>query len=410
MEPSTSAVSPLSEEWCAQHFDYREHELGQNLTSTLRTMRQGCPVAHSDVHGGYWVVTRYEDVLKVAQDWQTFSSALGISIPATEMVLPAIPEHLDPPEHRIYKRLINPYFTPAAVAPYEEPTRAIVTRLIDGFIESGTCDFQTAFARPFPGLAFFELALGAPPDEAERVNALSTAAQDFSNPGAKKLWGELVQWIKDFAQQRRSQPPRGDVVDAVLSADIDGRPITDEEVWGVIQLLILGGLDTTSGALGQFMIRFAEQPEIPALLRSQPELIPQAVEELLRLDSPFAGVGRTAAKDAELGGRTIKQGEKVMIYWASANHDDDEFADADDFDVARRSNRHLTFGAGPHRCAGSNLARLNLRIAVEELTARLVDIEIPAEAKPIEFHSIFSRAPLSVPITFAPGPPIGEAR
>jgi len=409
MGSSSSEVRPLSDEWRRSHFDYREPVLGQNLTATLRKMRQECPVVHSDAHEGYWIVTDYEDVLKVAQDWETYSSALGISIPATEMTLPAIPEHLDPPEHRIYKRLINPFFTPAKVAPWEEPTRALVTRLIDDFIEAGSCDFQKDFARPFPGLAFFELALGAPLDEAERVNALSTAAQEPGNPQAKALWGELVQWIKDFVEQRRSQPPKGDVVDAVIKADIDGRPIEDVEVWGVIQLLILGGLDTTSGALGQFMIRFAEQPEIPELLRGQPELIPQAVEELLRLDSPFAGVGRTAACDTELGGKSIKQGEKVMIYWASANHDEGEFGDADSFDINRRSNRHLTFGAGPHRCAGSNLARLNLRVALEELTKRLVDIQIPEEAKPIRFHSVFSRAPLSVPITFTPGPRLGTA-
>jgi len=407
MQSEPSSITPLSDEWCMQHFDFRSPELGQNLTSTLRKMRQMCPVAHSEVYDGYWIVTDYEDVLKVAQDWKTFSSALGISIPDTPSTLRVIPEQMDPPEHRTYKRLINPFFTPAVVASYEEPTRAIVTRLIDDFIEAGSCDFQEAFAKPFPGLAFFELALGAPPDEAARLSELTTAAQDQDNPGAGAIWAELIEWLQGFVGQRRDEPPRGDVVDAIISAEIDGRPIEDQEIWGVILLLIFGGLDTTSGALGQFMVRFAEQPEITDLLRDQPELIPESVEELLRLDSPFASIVRTATCDTELGGKAIKGGDKVMIYWASANHDEEEFADADTFDLTRTSNRHLTFGAGPHRCAGSNLARLNLRIALEELTKRLTDIKIPEAAKPIHFHTVLSRTPLSVPITFTPGARLG---
>jgi cytochrome P450 len=407
MEASRSASSPLSNEWCAEHFDYRAHEVSDNLTETLRHMRSSCPVTHSDQQGGYWIATRYEDILRIAQDWETFSSALGVAIPSSKMVLPAIPEHLDPPLHRIYKRLINPHFTPAVVADFEEPTLGIVTRLIDEFIESGSCDFMEDFARPFPGLAFFELALHAPPDEAAEVNRLATSAQRPDNPKAKECWEGLISWIGGFVEARRRQPPRGDVVDAVIGADIDGRPITDEEIMGVIQLLILGGLDTSSGALGQFMIRFARQPEIPALLREQPELVPDAVEELLRLDSPFIGIGRTVSRDTELGGQQIKAGEKVMIYWASANRDEDEFEAPDVFDLARGRNRHLTFGAGPHRCAGSNLARLNLRLAVRELTARLDDVQIPRSAEPIAFHSAFSRSPITLPITFAPGPTIG---
>jgi cytochrome P450 len=403
MDQQASPAPPLSDEWCSQHFDYREHQLSQNLNSTLRKMRRGCPVAHSDAHEGYWVVTRYEDVLAVAQDWRTFSSALGIGIPGQEITIPVIPEIMDPPEHKTYKRIITPFFTPARVEPFEEATRQLVTRLIDGFIGQGSCDFQADFAKPFPGLAFFELALGAPPDEAARCNELATAFQEPENPSARESMIELFTWIQAFVAKRRSEQPRGDVVDAIISAEVDGAPIGEMEVIGMILLLIFGGLDTTAGALGQIMIRFAEHPEIPALLRATPARIPDAIEELLRLDSPFAGIARTATCDTELGGRSIKQGDKVMIYWASANHDDDEFANADSFDLERRSNRHLTFGAGPHRCAGSNLARMNLRIAIEELTRRLVDVRIPEGAGPIEFHTVFNRTPLAVPLSFRPG-------
>jgi cytochrome P450 len=171
-------------------------------------------------------------------------------------------------------------------------------------------------------------------------------------------------------------------------------------VRALILLLILGGLETTAGALGQFVIRFAQEPEIPDLLRTRPELIPSAVEELLRLEGPFVCIGRTVRHDADIGGQTVKQGEKVLISWASANRDESEFPAPDSFDLDRSSNRHLTFGAGPHRCAGSNLARLNLRIAVHELVRRVHSIELAVPAGAIPFHSAFNRTPLSLPIRF----------
>jgi cytochrome P450 len=408
--PSDSAPTgacPFSDDWCAHHFDHLAPDLAQNLNGTLDRMRERHPVAYSEEHGGFWVLTRYEDVLRVAQDWRTFSSAHGVSVPDTKMVVKAIPEHLDPPLHREYKRLINAFFTPAVVAAYEQPTRALVTRLIDGFVEDGACDFMADFARPFPGLAFFELVLNAPPEDVAEINALASAASVPTNPDRGQAWQRLHAWISDFVEARRHQPPRGDVVDAVLAAEIERRPITEDDIIGVIQLLILGGLETTAGALGQFMIRFCREPEIPALLRRRPDLIPDAAEELLRLEPPFIAIARTAMADTEVGGRRIRQGDKVMISWASANRDPGEFARPADFDLDRASNRHLAFGAGPHRCAGSNLARLNLRIALEEVLGRLDDLRLRDGAEPIPFHSVLNRAPLTVPISFTSGPRLG---
>jgi cytochrome P450 len=403
METSSSAAGPITDEWCAHRFDHLSPELAGELHETLARMRADHPVARSEAHGGFWVVSRYEDVLRVAQDWRTFSSARGVSVPETKMVVRALPEHVDPPLHRTYKRLINAWFTPAVVTGYEAPTRALVTRLIDGFVEAGSCDFMADFARPFPGLAFFELVLGAPPDEVAAINELATTASVPTNPKARENWQAMFAWIKDFVDERRRRPPRGDVVDAVLAAEVEGRPITEEEVIGVIQLLILGGLETTAGALGQFVIRFAREPEVPVLLRRRPELVPDAVEELLRLEPPFIAIARTATCDTEIGGRRIAAGDKVVIYWASANRDEAEFGCPAAFDLDRPSNRHLSFGAGPHRCAGSNLARMNLRIAVEQVVTRLDGIRLQDGVEPLPFHSALNRAPLTVPITFTPG-------
>src|SRR5207248_2990854 len=166
-------------------------------------------------------------------------------------------------------------------------------------------------------------------------------------------------------------------------------------------LLILGGLDTTAGALGQIMIRFCREPETAQLLRRQPELIPGAVEELLRLEGPFIAIARTAMRDVEVGGQQIKEGDKVMIYWASANRDEDEFSCPHQFDLDRKANRHLAFGVGTHRCPGSNLARLNLRVALQEITRRMADFKLQDGAE-IGYHSALNRAPLTVPIRFTP--------
>jgi cytochrome P450 len=397
--------APPGTDWCREHFDYLAGDVADHLTETLARMRHECPVTHSDAHGGYWIATAYEDVLRVAQDWQTYSSEHGVSVPGTAaMVVKAIPEHVDPPLHREYKRVISPFFTPAAVARHEAGTRALVTRLIDGFVADGRCEFMEAFARPLPGLAFFELVLNAPSDEVAHINELSTAASMPSNPDRGTAWQQMFEWIVDFLDSRRRREPVGDVVDAILAAEIEGRPIRDDEVIGMVQLLILGGLDTTAGALGHFMIRFCDDPTVPALLRDRPELLDDAVEELLRLDGPFIAIARTAMADTDLGGHRVRDGDKVLVYWASANRDEQEFDDPDAFVVDRPANRHVAFGAGPHRCAGSNLARMNLRIAVGELVRRLHDLELEPGSGPLEFHSALNRSPLRVPITFTPGP------
>jgi len=397
-------MEQITDDWVTRHFDHLSPVFARELHPTLARARSLCPVAHSDQHGGFWVLTKYEDVLRVAQDWETFSSELGITVPyqppASSMKI--LPVAVDPPLQRTFKRLVNAHFTPAKVGPWEEPTRVLVNQLIDAFIERGECDFMTEFARPLPGLAFFNFALHAPTDELEQVNHWATLASlthlEESRDGLMKLAG----WIAKFIERRRADGPRGDVVDAVLDAEIDGRAITLQEAIGTIHLLILGGLETTAGVLGATMMRFCEHPEIPALLRARPDLIPQAVEELLRLDGSFICIGRTARHDTEINGHPVQAGERVLMYWASANRDEAEFAAPDAFDLDRERNRHIAFGAGPHRCVGSNLARMNLRVAIGEVVRRLHDIKLQPGAD-IDFHSTFNRAPLSVPITFTPG-------
>lgn len=396
----------IDEDWCEHHFDHLSPDLAADFAPTLARMRAACPVAHSDRYGGFWVVTKYDDVLAIGQDWATFSSAHGLTVPPSPIAVRNLPVEIDPPLHRVFKRLINAHLTPAAVAPWEQRTRDLVVRLVEPFVATGRCDFMDDFARPYPALSFFDVAINAPAEDVEKVAYLASKSSLPNDPEAAACWAGLSQWIDEFVDRRRREPPRGDVVDAILAAEIEGRPITHEEIVGTVQLLILGGLETTAGALGLMMVRFCQDPTIPDTLRQRPELIPRAVEELLRLDTPFVAITRTVMRDTEIGGHRIAKGEKVIIYWASAGRDEDEFPHADEFDLERSSNRHLGFGAGPHRCAGSNLARLNLRVALEELLPRLRDIRLEDGAD-IRYHATFTRSPLEVPIRFTPGTPVG---
>jgi cytochrome P450 len=397
---SVPPQAELSDNWWETDFDYTSSALGADMPQTLAKMRARCPVTHSAQRGGYWVVTDYHNVRKIAQDWETFSSERGIAIPPNyQMIVAAIPELIDPPLQRVYKKLITPFFTPQVVDKYKDRTREIVVSLIDAFIDRGSCEFMDEFARPFPGRAFFELVLNAPIDRVAELNELATGASTPENPNQRACWQGMFAWIQEFLDAREAQPPRGDIVDAVLAADIDGRPITRDEVIGIIQLIILGGLETTAGALGQFIQRFSREPQIPQLLRERPELIPAAVEELLRLDPPFVSIGRTVTQDVTIGDKELHEGEMVLISWASANRDEQEFEDPDVFNAERDRNPHIAFGVGPHRCAGSSLARMNLRVALEEIVNRMDDIRV-VNPDDVGYHVAFNRSALAVPITF----------
>jgi len=397
----------IDREWLSKHYDHLSQELNDTLYESVAYMRQACPVAHSDVYDdGFFVVTRYEDVLAIAQDWETWSSEEGFTIPYRgKPIIPILPMSVDPPIQREYKKLVNYWFRPAMLAKNETFVRNMVTELIDGFIEDGRCEFMESFARPMPGRTFFEMIMNAPPEEAERVGGDAMLAAAPQHPDQLNAIGRISKWMTDFAERRRNAPPQDDVVNAILTAQIEGRPITDHEIQGLLTLLFFGGLDTTAGTLGNVMIRFCKEPDIPRLLREDPSLVTQAVEEMLRLDTPFITIGRTAMRDTEVNGVPIPKGKRVLIHWGSANRDESEFgAAAEQFDLHRTPNRHIAFGAGVHRCVGSNLARMNLRIAVGELARRLVDVRLDQDPDTLEFHTAFNRVPKSVAIAFTPGP------
>jgi cytochrome P450 len=371
-----------------------------SLEAAMAELREGCPVAHTTAHGGAYVVTRYQDVLRVAQDWQTFTSTDGIMVPRVENAVPMIPGEYDLPLQRHYRRALNPLLTREVVERYIPGMRAEARYLLDGFEGLGEVDIVPAFTDPYPRLTFFRHVLGVPAEEMPEVlGYLFAIKEPKSSEAAAEAWADFTAYMTMMCERRETETPRGDLLDGVLGAVIEGRPITQDEAVRSLMQLTFGGLGTTSAALANIIRRLAEQPDLQRRLRTDRSLLPRAIEELLRFDTITIVMARTATRDAEINDTPLAAGDKVLMYFAGANRDPREFRNSEVIDIDRDVNRHLVFGAGPHRCLGSNLARRQILVALEEVLDRLDDIRLLPQHE-LHFHSGFSRGLNALPVTF----------
>jgi cytochrome P450 len=379
----------------------RSADFNAHYHETLAVLRAESPVAATPQPGEYYV-SRYDDVYRVLRDSETFSSAEGVAVDPGGAKLPPI--DLDPPLHTQWRSVLNRWFTRQRMAVHEPAIRATAHSMLDEALAGDGTDLVTAYAGRLPTEVFFAQIMRLPREDAERCAAyVDQAVFSADHEASREGYALLGAFVTPLVTELQQRPPEDELLSAVAHAEIDGRKVTTQEAILAVTLLILGGLETTAGALGQFVVRFCREPEIPARLRAEPDLLPTAIEELLRLDPPFIAIARTATRDTEIGGHRIEAGQQVLISFASANRDEGEFACPHAFDPDRSANRHLSFGAGPHRCAGSNLARMNLRIALEELLARVHDVRLAEGADPIRYHSVLNRSPVAVPIEFTPG-------
>ena len=402
-------------EYFESHYQSRHPDLTDNMWEVVEHLRERCPVAHSDAkletrspEAGFWVLTRYEEVFKVLQDWKTFSSDADVR--ASFGKLPEMPgDHKppitnDPPIQRDFRRLLNPFLSPQVVAGYESESRRIATELIDSFIEDGHCDLVSQLARPFPPSMFFQVLFGIE-DDAERVRAMGFTRKYIWEPNAPDYLEAMAQysaWIYEFAAARRAGPRRDDVIDALIHGEVEGRPLTEDEIAGSIRILINGGFGTTSDATTAVMFKLVEDPELQDRLRKDPSLIPTVFDEVMRLEPPVLALSRVCTRDVELGGKQLKAGDEVLIHLGAANRDPAEFDGPTEMDTDRPRNRHLSFGGGPHRCIGSNLARLNLRVVFEELLSRMDDIRITEGEAPRHAPAFTAWGLEYLPISFTP--------
>ncbi len=395
----------------ARHFDHHHPQFAANINEVFAYMRAHCPVARTDAYGGFHVLTRYADVSQVVRDDEGFSLRAGMSIPSNRgpgdppWVLPG---DLDPPHSFVYRRLLEPTVTPAALAALEPEVRDLVSGLIDGFIEKGEADLVHDLAAPLTAIVTLRMT-GLPEEDWPHYvsERRSTARRAIDPEEDMRRVNERFTWTRqafvDALERQRTDPVEGKVIARLLDARIDGRPLEQWEQIAVLINFVAGGLESTQSLLGSAWVHLGRHPEQREDLAANPELMRSAVEEMLRFFSPQPGLARVATRDTEVGGTPIREGERVFMCWASANRDEGVFERADEFDIRRKPNRHLTFGAGAHHCLGANITRLETRICMEEVLRRLPDYAlVEAELEPIPDVSTM-QGYLSVPVRFTPG-------
>jgi cytochrome P450 len=331
------------------------------------------------VFGGYQVVRRAE-VEYALQHPDEFSSAMeAVDLGQTR---PLIPLQMDPPDHVKYRRLLDPVFSPREMAKLEPQVAALVNGLIDGFIDRGQCDFASEFAVPLPSSVFLAL-MGMPYSDLDmflemkdRIVRPGGASQEENRQIHREYAAKIDGYFESILAERKAQR-RDDLLSHLVDAEVAGEKLTDDEILGICFLMLLAGLDTVTDALECDWVYLARHPDQRRRIVDDPGIIPQAVEELLRYESPVTGVARITAADVELGGCPMPKGTHVGVSIGAANTDERAVPHAETVDLTRNPNRHLAFGAGVHRCLGSHLARLELRVAMREWHRRIPDYRIP---------------------------------
>ncbi|HZS78819.1 MAG TPA: cytochrome P450 [Ktedonobacteraceae bacterium] len=358
-----------------------------------RTMRETDPV---HFERGSWSVFRYNDVQRVLSEYAIFSSQyMGSETPLEASLL-----NTDPPRHRQLRSLVSQAFTPRRIAQLETRISEIVSELLDNVAAQGHMDVIADLAYPLPVIVIAEL-LGIPTSDRERFKHWSDEVVGAGQSGGGNAQAEMSQYFLNIIEQRRKEPGN-DLISGLLDAQIDGQHLSIQELLGFCVLLLVAGNETTTNLLGNAIWCFDEHPETMEQLRAEPDLMPNAVEEVLRYTSPVRAMFRVTLSDATIGEKTIPAGSGVMAWIASANRDDEQFPNADTFDIRRSPNRHLAFGYGIHFCLGAPLARLEAKVALNMMLERLHDIRRDRNA-PVELMpSFILNGYRKLPIVFRP--------
>lgn len=385
-------------------FDHHSPEFRENNYAQFDDLRAHCPVAHSAKYGGFWVLTDYESVGEAARDDDLFNSYPSVGVPASGMPFPVIPIESDPPMTEKLRSITLKQFSPGAAERLEPKAREMATELIDGFIERGACDIVQELTTPLPARLILHM-LGL--DESkypEWVSWVHTTVHDRAHDEEKagaagmSMFGEINKQMVD----RREHGFGDDLLSVIMQGTIDGEPLDDIQIAMYTFLMMLGGMDTTSGLTGNALVRIAGSPQLRERLLSDPAVLRQATEEFLRLDTPSQGLARTVSRDAEFCGAAMSQGDRVILMWAAANRDPEVFPDPHECDFDRENKRHMSFGVGVHRCLGSNLARMMFGVMITEILARMPDFEIAGD--PVRFEDAGEvYAVRDLPIRFKPG-------
>jgi cytochrome P450 len=389
------------------------NEVGQPH-GLFRWLRRNDPVHwHRDPEGpGYWAVTRYEDVRTVSRDPQTFSSwQKGVMFPeSSPEALAGVRQmmlYMDPPQQTQYRQLVNKGFTPRSAQALAPRVQELAAQIIDEVIERGECDLVTDIAGELPSYVIAEL-IGMRLDDGRKLYQLTEkmhSTDDHAVPPAERAQAmvDMLSYARDLAREK-AKTPGSDLASVLVQADVEGERLTESQFEWFFLLLVNAGGDTTRNLVAAGMETLFDHPGERRRLQADLDgLLPTAIEEMLRFCSPVVYFRRTAMRDTELGGKQIREGDKVVMYYGSANRDESVFPDPDRFDVARTPNEHVAFGGGgPHYCIGSHVARVEASAMLREILTRMPDVE---RAGPVErLLSVFIAGPKHLPVRFTPGP------
>jgi cytochrome P450 len=369
-------------------------------------MREKCPFSHASSQplrksGTAWWSTRYEESFQILKDWEHFSNERPEVSEVPDILVGSIIA-TDPPNQQQMRRILNPYFTPAYISALETPIRDTATQLIDNFIDSGFGDLAQDVAWKLPGITLFKDLLGMPVDVAYECLELAEVPNQ-ENPSDEEralAASSLVGKVDDLIKARMGQPRRDDVVDVLISAELDGERLPFEQILANAVLLIIAGLETTSKALSVAYYFLGTHSEERDRLAQDPSLIPAAIEEFVRYSGSVHGLPRTVTKRIVISGHEFSPGDHVEVNYAAANRDPREFSEPDRCVLDRVTNRHLGFSAGAHRCLGANLARLQMKVALEEVLRRMPDYQVD-DASNVRFQgAALTRGYMELPVVF----------
>ncbi len=393
----------------ATDFDVMDPQYLADPFSIWDQLRQSCPVLHTNRRKSSWMPLRYEDVTAIAHDIEHFSSLKVAVIPGDEDEDPPDfdgpnleyglpPISADPPLHTWTRRLLLPWFSHTRVDSYVPLTRDLCRQLLDGFAATGRADAAAGYAQQIPVRVIAHI-LGVPTDLSDTFTGWVRDVLEFADDAERRQRGAegLLNFFLAHLEERR-QHPGDDLLSELLNTEVDGAPVDDGIILGMAALVLIAGVDTTWSAIGSSLWHLATHPEDRRRLVAEPALMPTAIEELLRAYAPVT-MAREVTEDLEYAGCPMKAGDKVLMNFPAANRDPEAFEHPDVVQLDRTHNRHVAFGSGIHRCAGSNLARMELQVALEEWLDRIPEFSL-AEGEEISWAGGQVRGPRILPVVF----------
>lgn len=383
-------------------YDPTQEETFESTYAAFADLRARCPVAHSTSFDGFWAVTRYQDVYDILMQPDLYITSVRNVVPGSSATGRRPPLHLDPPDHTPYRKAIDRALGAARVAGIEHTTRRVARSLMQAFVARGEADFVEHFSSPLPAEVFGEW-LGLTEKQTQvlwrTAQAYVKAWESFDKSSVATAAAQLAEMAAEVIAERRREPrdPNVDPTSSLLAArDDNGQPFPEVLLAGCVRQVLVVGLVAPPILLGSIAVHLSRDVELQQQLRGDPSLVPDAIEEFLRLYTPYRGFARSARHEVELHGRRIKPGEPIALVYASANRDETVFPEPDEFQLRRPNIRqHLAFGRGPHLCAGIALARQELRIALEELLSQTSHFELCGDLKMSGMPEV---GPISVPL------------